>query len=110
MATYDDGDFSIKLALDENMNDKLKRVPTDYAKAVFGNQSGQYKQSYRGTDLSSLNISVNNWLFYQDQYLNYWWLGTQPSNNFPHANAILPDGSMYTAYGFTVSGIVVCIR
>ncbi len=117
-ATFDDGDFSIKSALDAQFsNPKLIKTPTDYARAVHGGKNG-HVTTYRGVDLTPFIEQDGFAPWYDDQILQYWWLEGQWVNKNPQAFCYrvitYPDGSNeHQFYSVDVSymiGVSVCIR
>ncbi len=110
MPTYDDGDFSVKPALDTNQNDKLSRDSTDYAKAILGNFGGHQTSYYRGVDLNPFAEPDSLIANYHWRSRWQWWLGTQYPRSNPSAYHIRRGGLLYDSDTYSVFGIVVCIR
>ncbi len=111
MPTYDSGDFSVKPALDANLNYQLKKESTDYAKATLGSYHGQNLGNYRGTDLSPFVESGHRMPIYFALLHKNWWLGTQYDHSrSPYAYRL--GGKLFFSYSSVeyVLGVVVCIR
>ncbi len=116
--TFDDGDFSIKSALDAQFsNTKLIKIPTDYARAMHGGKDG-HVATYRGVDLTTFIEQDGFAPWYDDQLLQCWWLEGQWLNKDPQAyyyrHITYPEGS-YEHYLDSVDasymiGVSVCIK
>ena len=109
MPTYDTGDFQMKPALDAAMYSKLKKVATDYAKAVL-NQHTSSVPKYRGASLLNLIDPKIGYPFYHNAHATLWWLGTKYPDSRPFARYILSDGKLFQDSVYAVLGVVVCIR
>lgn len=109
MPTYDSGEFSVMPAVQKNLVSKLKKEPTDYARAVLNQQSGT---SYRGADLSNFAESDVEWLRYNIFISNRWWFGTQYNSNYANAYNFngRNEGNLDYSQVKYVFGVVVCIR
>ncbi len=110
MPTYDDGDFSVKPALDANLHSQLKKESTDYAKAILSSYSNQYVGNYRGVALNPFVESGHRMPFYHSQFHQHWWLGTQYPDSDPYTHNITRNGSQDWNDVYYVFGVVVCIR
>lgn len=116
--TFDDGDFGIKSALDAQFsNPKLMKTPTDYARAIFGNNDG-HVATYRGVSLTPF-VEQNGYTpWYDNQNLQSWWLEGQWVNENPQAFyyrvTTYPDGTYEHYFDSTdvsyMLGVSVCIR
>lgn len=109
MPTYDDGEFSVKPALDSGQYSKLKREPTDYAKAILL-QYNNFASSYRGANVSSFIEPSGSAFYYHNGHYLHWWIATQYPDSNPSAYRIKIDGSLSNSYVRGVFGVVVCIR
>ena len=110
MPTYDNGDFSVKPALDANLHSQLKKESTDYAKTILGSYLGEYVGNYRGVDLSTFVESSHRMPYYHSNFHQYWWLGTQYPDSEPYAHSITFYGRLDWHEVYHVFGVVVCIR
>ena len=109
MPTYDNGEFSVLPAIQENLDSQLKKEYTDYALAIFRQQKGT-STFYRGVNLSSFAESGAEWFRYNIYLRNRWWLGTQVNNIRPFAYSITDIGKIEFGHANLVIGVVVCIR
>ncbi len=111
MPTYDYGEFSVKPALDANINNKLKRESTDYAKAINQNFY-EYSSFYRGIDLSPFFDGAYYRIYYYPQWhFKMYWLGTRRQKDDPYVHIIDGTASLSPHGGVNrVCGVVVCIR
>ncbi len=110
MPTYDNGDFSVKPALDARLYSQLKKESTDYAKAILGSYSGEYVGNYRGVDLNTFVESGHRMPYYHSSFHQFWWLGAQYPDSDPYAHSIINNGSLDWHDVYHVFGVVVCIR
>ncbi len=123
MPTYDTGDFQVKPALDSSLHSRLKKEPTDYAKAIL-NRYSNVSDEYRDVNLSVFAEYGPTMPYYDGSYSQYWWLGTQYPDSDPndpnpdpsapepgpHAHVIYSDGNSDWNNVNNVLGVVVCIR
>lgn len=109
MPTYDDGEFSVKPALDNGKQTELKKEATDFARAILGNFYGN-GNFYRGVNLNSFVEPDHQMPFFNDTRHKWWWLGTEFPRSNPSAQNILNDGTLDWNNVHSVLGLVVCAR
>ncbi len=109
MPTYDDGEFSVKPALDKGKNTDLKKESTDYAKAILGNYTGNGKY-YRRVDLSPFVESEHQMPYFHDIRHQWWWLGTEFPRSNPSVQNISNAGYLDWQNVHSVLGVVVCAK
>ena len=110
MPTYDNDEFSVKPALDANLESRLIKQSTDYAQAILGNYDGKFINNYRGTDTKPFLERNGYGPYYNVSLDSYWWLATQFHDYNPLANYITFNGLRNTYNVCNVLGVVVCIR
>lgn len=106
MPTYDDGNFSVKAALDKGNQEQLKKEPTDFAKAVLFNNNYQRGDHYRGINFIPYAESESNLFFYQNNH--DFWLATQNDNSRPRVWCI-KNGEPSWRLIDAILGVVVCV-
>lgn len=106
MPTYDDGNFSVKAALDKGKKEQLKKEPTDFAKAVLFNNNYQRGDHYRGIDFIPYAESESNLFSYQNSH--DFWLATQNDNSRPRVWCI-KNGEPSWRLIDSILGVVVCV-
>ena len=108
MPTYNSGDFQVKPAYDTNIQSRLIKESTDYAKAILGSNDRDIKK-YRGVDLTPVVVEGDNF-FYRKRYHQHWWLATQVDYPTALANLVRNDNILGSAGVCNIFGVVVCIR
>ncbi len=109
MPTYDDGDFSVKAALDKGNQEQLKKQPTDFANAVLSNN---YQQSdyYHGTDFGPYFGSNGDLFFYNGINRLCYWLAAQFEDAKPKPRVrSINNGKLWWNLVENVLGVVVCV-
>ena len=109
MPTYDDGNFSVKAALDKGNQEQLKKEPTDFAKAVLFNNY-QRSSYYHGTDFGPYVGSDDDLFFYNGiNHLKYW-LATQYADAKPKPRVrSINNGKLWWNIVENILGVVVCV-
>lgn len=106
MPTYDDGNFSVKTAIEKGKKEELKKEATDFAKAVLFNNNYQRGDHYRGINFIPYAESESNLFFYQNNH--GFWLATQNDNSKPRVWCI-KNGEPSWRLIDTILGVVVCV-
>ena len=106
MPTYDSGDFQVKPAYDANIQSRLIKETTDYAKAILGSNDRDIRE-YRGFDLTHVGGDLFS---YRKRYHSYWWLATQVNYPTALANLVRNDNILGSGGVSNIFGVVVCIR
>ena len=109
MPTYDDGNFSVKAALDKGNQEQLKKQPTDFANAVL---SSNYQRSnyYHGTDFGPYFESNEDLFFYNGINRLYYWLAAQFEDAKPKPRVrSINNGKLWWNIVENVLGVVVCV-
>ncbi len=109
MPTYDDGDFSVKPALDKGKQAELKKESTDFARAVLGNYTGNVK-FYRNVDFTHFTEPDYQLPYFDENRHQWWWLGTEFHRSNPSAQSILNNGTLDWNNVHGVLGVVVCAK
>ncbi len=109
MPTYDDGDFSVKQALDNGKKAELKKESTDFARAVLGNYTG-FGKYYRNVDFTHFTEPDYQSPYFDDSRHQWWWLGTEFPRSNPSAQSIVNGGDLDWNNVHAVLGVVVCAR
>lgn len=106
MPTYDDGNFSVKTAIEKGKKEELKKEATDFAKAVLFNNNYQRGDHYRGINFIPYAESESNLFFYQNNH--DFWLATQNDNSKPRVWCI-KNGEPSWRLIDAILGVVVCV-
>ncbi len=109
MPTYDDGDFSVKPALDKGKQAELKKESTDFARAVLGNYTG-FGKYYRNVDFTNFTEPDHQMPYFADNRHQWWWLGTKFPRSNPSAQSIVNGDDLDWTNVHAVLGVVVCAR
>ena len=106
MPTYDDGNFSVKTAIEKGKKEELKKEATDFAKAVLFNNNYQRGDHYRGINFIPYAESESNLFLYQNNH--DFWLATQNDNSKPRVWCI-KNGEPTWRLIEAILGVVVCV-
>ena len=106
MPTYDDGNFSVKTAIEKGKKEELKKEATDFAKAVLFNNNYQRGDHYRGINFIPYAESESNLFLYQNNH--DFWLATQNDNSKPRVWCI-KNGEPSWRLIEAILGVVVCV-